>query len=232
MDGWRRRFRSDAIYMLRVFLLSSTYYWYYSALNPDPLNLPTLDPEDEFLLDEPIAPTPHPNGHANGAGSGATTPSVSTPQVAWLRRTEYISRASTQRAAEAYVYISRNTLSRYLTSLPTYRKIVADAPIDVSVPAQIRDIEATFPRTLDEIDLSTLRHPNKPNVTAVESFEIFPDAEIWANEYDLFRFSERPGDRPLDVRPSFFCLCKLVRDLTLLVNRPTIYGWIVPSCDP
>jgi len=34
---------------------------------------------------------------------------------------------------------------------------------------------------------------------AVESYPLLPDADIWANQYDLFRFSERPGDRPLDV---------------------------------
>jgi len=37
-------------------------------------------------------------------------------------------------------------------------------------------------------------------VTAVESYEIFPDADIWANAYDLFRFSERPGERNVEVR--------------------------------
>ena len=28
---------------------------------------------------------------------------------------------------------------------------------------------------------------------------MLPDAEIWANAYDLFRFSERPGERPVDM---------------------------------
>lgn len=78
--------------------------------------------------------------------------------------------------------------------------------IDVSRSAQIRDIEASFAASSDDkFDLSTLRHPNKPNITAVESFEIFPDAEIWANAYDLFRFSERPGERPVEVRVLVIC---------------------------
>lgn len=50
-----------------------------------------------------------------------------------------------------------------------------------------------------EFDLKSLRHPNKPNVIALESYEIFPDANIWANAYDLFRFSERPGERNVEV---------------------------------
>ncbi|KAL0945164.1 hypothetical protein HGRIS_004315 [Hohenbuehelia grisea] len=49
------------------------------------------------------------------------------------------------------------------------------------------------------ISRSSLKHPNKPGVTAVELYEIFSDADIWANACDLFRFSERPGDHPLDV---------------------------------
>ena len=74
------------------------------------------------------------------------------------------------------------------------------AAVDVSLAAQIRDIEASFAYAGgDDFDLSKLRHPSKPGVTVVDSFEVLPDAEIWANAYDLFRFSERPGDRPLDV---------------------------------
>ncbi|KAJ7905147.1 RNA polymerase II-associated protein [Mycena leptocephala] len=29
--------------------------------------------------------------------------------------------------------------------------------------------------------------------------DVLPDKDIWANQYDLFRFSERPGERTLDV---------------------------------
>jgi RNA polymerase II-associated factor 1 len=71
--------------------------------------------------------------------------------------------------------------------------------IDVSRAAQLRDIEASFAACNDNFDLGTLQHPNKPGVTAVESYEILPDADIWANQYDLFRFSERPGERAADV---------------------------------
>ena len=73
-----------------------------------------------------------------------------------------------------------------------------NAAVDVSRSAQIRDIEASFNAT-ESVDLSKLRHPNKPDVTAVDSYDIFPDADIWANAYDLFRFSERPGERPPEV---------------------------------
>lgn len=77
------------------------------------------------------------------------------------------------------------------------------AEIDVSRNAQLRDIEASFAACNENFSLSTLTHPNKPNVTAVESYEILPDVDIWPNQYDLFRFSERPGERAVDVSLSF-----------------------------
>jgi RNA polymerase II-associated factor 1 len=73
------------------------------------------------------------------------------------------------------------------------------APIDVSRTAQLRDIEASFAACNDNFCLSSIRHSNKPDVTAIESYEVFPDSDIWANAYDLFRFSERPGDKPIEV---------------------------------
>ena len=73
------------------------------------------------------------------------------------------------------------------------------ASIDVSRDAQLRDIEASFQACNENFSLESLKHPNKPNVTAVESYAVLPDVDIWANQYDLFRFSERPGERLLDI---------------------------------
>lgn len=79
------------------------------------------------------------------------------------------------------------------------RRRANNEPIDISTEAQIRDIEASFEYANDKFDLAKIKHPAKSHVTAVESYEILPDVEIWANAYDLFRFQERPGERPLDV---------------------------------
>jgi RNA polymerase II-associated factor 1 len=81
----------------------------------------------------------------------------------------------------------------------SYRRVVDDAPVDVSHAAQIADIEATFSDDFSPIDLSTLKHPTKRGVHAVDTYDILPDSEIWANAYDVFKFSERPGERALDV---------------------------------
>ncbi|KAF7308990.1 hypothetical protein MKEN_01099900 [Mycena kentingensis (nom. inval.)] len=143
-----------------------------AELNPDPDNLPELDAEDAALLEELAPSTSYGNGTSNGL------PSLPA-HVPWLRKTEYISREGVQRS------------SAQEPKTPAVH-------IDVSRDAQLRDIEASFAACNENFSLSELRHPNKPNVVAVESYEILPDEDIWSNQYDLFRFSERPGDRPLD----------------------------------
>ncbi|KAG1811506.1 RNA polymerase II-associated [Suillus subaureus] len=145
-----------------------------TTLNPDPDNLPSLDPKDRFLLSDPSASAaPYPNGPTI---SGTLSPLP--PHVPWLRKTEYLSREGVQRTSS---HESKQVLQ----------------PIDVSHEAQLCTIEAGF-AACTSLDLITLSHPNKAGVTAVESYEVLPDADIWANAYDLFRFSERPGERPAD----------------------------------
>ncbi|PFH51857.1 hypothetical protein AMATHDRAFT_2756 [Amanita thiersii Skay4041] len=153
-----------------------------SALNPDLSNLPRLDPKDAFLLAEPSATqTPYSNGQLGPTN----TPSTPLAHVPWLRKTEYISREGVQRSS----------------SVQEPKLHMAQA-IDVSRSAQLKDIEASFAACNENFDLSSLRHPTKPGITAVDSYEVLPDADIWANQYDLFRFSERPGERPVDAEDS------------------------------
>jgi len=112
------------------------------------------------------------------------------------------------------------------------RKNLAENVVDLSRSAQIRDIEASFDACATNFDLSSLKHPNKPNITPVESYEIFPNIDIWANTYDLFRFSERPGERPPDVRVYNFGPARLSTALTrLFLLRLTTPDWIVLLCD-
>lgn len=74
-------------------------------LNPDPNNLPKLDPKDQFLLSDPASSTPFlGNGHASGSMPSSSQPVM--PHVPWLRRTEYLSREGGARPTstqDAYV---------------------------------------------------------------------------------------------------------------------------------
>ncbi|KAK7056329.1 hypothetical protein VNI00_002882 [Paramarasmius palmivorus] len=148
-----------------------------SALNPNLNNLPKLDPADELLaFDAAGSSSTFTNGHHTGTSTPLPGPALGS--VPWLRKTEYTSDRTQRSAAEP--------------------KNVMLAPVDVSRSAQIRDIEASFDACNEKFSLSSLKHPTKPNVVAEESYEVFPDSDIWANQYDLFRFSERPGERPVD----------------------------------
>ncbi|RPD63949.1 Paf1-domain-containing protein, partial [Lentinus tigrinus ALCF2SS1-6] len=163
-----------------------------SEINPDPHNLPKLDPKDQFLLGDPATSSgPFPGA---GPSSGTSTPLSAVPHIAWLRKTEYSSRDGIARA-----------------SLASEVKQNINTTIDVSRDAQLRDIEASF-AAVESSELASLQHPTKPELTAVEVFDILPDADIWANTYDLFRFSERPGDHPQELDDP--CLdCAILRPM-------------------
>jgi len=70
------------------------------ALNPDPSNLPKLDPRDAFLLSD-ISSTA---GITTNAGnlSGSSVPMTHVP---WLRKTEYISREGVLRTSSQETYV-------------------------------------------------------------------------------------------------------------------------------
>ena len=80
----------------------------------------------------------------------------------------------------------------------TLDSLAREERVDVSRDAQLRSIAASFSYANDDFSLSRLQHPTKKNVTAVASYELQPDVSVWANAYDIFRFSERPGDYALD----------------------------------
>ncbi|KAI0047855.1 Paf1-domain-containing protein, partial [Auriscalpium vulgare] len=146
-----------------------------NALNPDPKNLLTLDPKDQALLVDPgSSSSSFSHGDFGRPASGASTPVPA--HVPWLRKTEYISRDG---------------------SIPTHKPqdpCVTNS-VDISRDAQLRSIDASFLAANGQFDLADLRHPTKPGLRAVASYEVLPDADVWANAYDLFRFSERPGER-------------------------------------
>ncbi|KIY44969.1 hypothetical protein FISHEDRAFT_24425, partial [Fistulina hepatica ATCC 64428] len=167
-----------------------------TGLNPNPHELPELHPADLALLEDPPSSVDLTNGFRNGFASGSFSPSKNvngTPApsaplsntVSWLRKTEYISRDSSgpRTAAQQEACASTSFLVK----------------IDFSNDALLRDVERSFAANNEEFDLDSLVHPEKPGVKAIDSYEVLPDADIWPNQYDIFRFAERPGGRPADV---------------------------------
>ncbi|KZP01773.1 hypothetical protein CALVIDRAFT_594456 [Calocera viscosa TUFC12733] len=143
------------------------------AMNPS--SEPPMDPRDAFLF-EHIVP------------SSSTTPGgpSSLPNVSWLRKTEYISKEAVNRVSSL--------------SLASESK-AASAPVDVSQERQLQMVQESFraaARPTQE-DLAALRHPNKPGVRALEALEILPDERTWPTKIDVYRFSERPGERDAEL---------------------------------
>ncbi|EJD43829.1 Paf1-domain-containing protein [Auricularia subglabra TFB-10046 SS5] len=159
-----------------------------SQLNPSEDQIPEPDPRDLFLLGDILSSLPedqangaHPNGGAATKSLPDTPGTPSAPAaVSWLRKTEYLSREPGRQRQFAWIQGNREN----------------DEVVDISREAQIRDIEATF----ELPDVATLTHPTKPGLTAVAVYDALPDAELWPNAYDLFKFAERPGDGTADAR--------------------------------
>ena len=105
---------------------------------------------------------------------------------------------------------SRRHVSHHLLS-PTppnkcfsHRSSLQNDAVDISREAQIASIENSFAAARCAEHLSALRHLTKPCLRAVAAYEVLPDADVCANAYDPFRFSERPGK----CRPEVcFCGC-------------------------
>src|SRR5579872_6364561 len=66
--------------------MNASYCFYLSALNPNPKNLPKLDPKDQFLLGDSAA---GPSLFVSNSTPGSSA-SHAVPTVTWLRKTEYI----------------------------------------------------------------------------------------------------------------------------------------------
>ncbi|KAI9143956.1 Paf1-domain-containing protein [Paraphysoderma sedebokerense] len=153
-----------------------------------------VDPKDEPLLAQPA------DRFTNGmAGSRAR------PLVPWLRRTEYIGSESTQYGRQ------REDRSAAADIQPHK---------DRTREGQIRDIEATFEHAAAK-NISTLKHPRKPHLKAVEMMPIFPELTLWPNDYCMIQFDGHPAES----------VPKRANSVNLS-QTPQLYGILKPVQDP
>ncbi|GJN90224.1 hypothetical protein Rhopal_003223-T1 [Rhodotorula paludigena] len=147
-----------------------------------------VDEDDKFLMEDAVS-RPAPGAAAAGTdtpGRANVTDVSKKVDVSWLRKTEYLS-------SEAGG--SRQALGQ-LNGTPK-REQAALNPLDRDGRAAA--ISATFDAA--HTPLSELRHPTKKHLTAVESFDLLPDADLWANEFDLVRFGEDPSSQGMNDLP-------------------------------
>ncbi|GAA6028574.1 hypothetical protein JCM8097_007289 [Rhodosporidiobolus ruineniae] len=153
--------------------------------NPTPAQ---IDDDDLFLLEDP---TPRdasgPSSATPGTPKRGNVTDVSKKvDVSWLRRTEYLSSEAGQlKPLQA------------LNGTPKRHQLDDYDPHDREARARV--ISSTFAAA--HTPLSELRHPTKPHVTAVEAYDVLPDSDLWANEYDLVRFNEDPAEKAVNELP-------------------------------
>jgi RNA polymerase II-associated factor 1 len=130
-----------------------------------------LDVHDQELLVDPVQKQVK---ALTGVGS-----------VPWLRRTEYIS-------TERQVY-GRNLKSGIESKmgLSVMKEEKLQKLLDMSVDDQIQHINQSFDSAKKAL-LSTVKHPKKPDLEALEIFPIFPDFEYWPNPYLMASYDSNP----------------------------------------
>lgn len=148
-----------------------------AAAAKDELDWGLVDEEDAFLLSDEVAQRP-----AQVIEGPVQAPAAQAADVTWLRRTEYLgAEQRRQRQSEK----------------------AKAAPLDTSHEAQIARIEQGFAAA--NAPLASLTHPGKPDVHAVDAYELLPDPETWATPMHIVRFTSdlgrpTPGVADRDVR--------------------------------
>jgi RNA polymerase II-associated factor 1 len=131
-----------------------------------------VDDEDAFLLSDLLGKLPS-SARVSSKGVGGVVQDADKGNVTWLRRTEYLGAEKKKRERELIAH-----------------RFQADK-IDTSREGQLERINSSF--AIAHKPLSSLRHPTKPGLTAVEEHQLLPDPETWATRYDVFRFGDAAG---------------------------------------
>ncbi|PSR94457.1 RNA polymerase II-associated [Coniella lustricola] len=162
----------------------------------DLVGMPGVFDGDESSIQAPSQPPPvHPHDRILLRPLATLgKPQVSGTSVSFLRRTEYISNANTNRASPLLRQPSRNNAPR-----PPKRK--SPEPEAGSPAAIKRKIEQGFDVALENLkDKSRIRHPSKLSVgrnkglRVVEAFQVLPDLEAFPDSgtYVTYKFAHAP----------------------------------------
>lgn len=137
---------------------------------PDPFA--ELEPADEKLLEEDVH-TPQDSIRSKQHAKS----------VSWLRKSEYISTEQTRFQPQIMEKVEAKVGYNV-------KKSFVEETLYMDREAQIRAIEKTFDETKTEIK----NHYSKPNVTAVETFQIFPDFVNWKYPCAQVIFDSDPAE--------------------------------------
>jgi RNA polymerase II-associated factor 1 len=63
---------------------------------------------------------------------------------------------------------------------------------NMTIDEQVEAIEKTFDHVNNAEKIQHVKHPNNPNLTVSQVFPLFPDFELWPNEYILAMYDTDP----------------------------------------
>lgn len=135
-----------------------------------------VDEEDAFLLSDLLNKLPNGTTNTNTKSSKRGAVAVKEADknsVTWLRRTEYLGAEKKKKEKDLIASRAQNEM------------------IDSSREAQLARIKESFAKANQP--LSSLRHPTKAGLKAVEEHQLLPDPDTWATRFDVFRFGDPPG---------------------------------------
>ncbi|KAF8498260.1 hypothetical protein F5888DRAFT_1803173 [Russula emetica] len=179
-------------------------------LDPDPRNPPALDLKDQALLLNPGSSAPDygwmtPRSRSSRPGTSTLPVSANV-----LRKTEYISPDSSAplpRPAAADMFVISSHDCDFFPLHILAERTSGTRQWTYRGEAQLASTENSFAAALSAEKLSSLWHLTKPRLRPVATYKVFPDAGECANVYDLFWFSERPGERGPEARFAFCDPC-------------------------
>jgi hypothetical protein len=131
-----------------------------------------IDDKDSFLLTEPT--------------SNQRQLSKNRPIVPWLRRTEYISSEVSKTTGNKNQGIETK-MGVSITKDKSLSKL-----LDRSIQGQISAIQHTFEYVNDYEKMQNLQHPIHKHLKVAEVFPVYPDWELWGNEYTHAVFDTNP----------------------------------------
>jgi len=132
------------------------------------------------------------------------------PTVPWLKKTQYISGFS----AEEFLSKKQDDKKKENES---------SHPEEMARADQIKVIEDTF-----ESIRQAPRHPTKPNLEAVSTFDIFPNFDVWPNQYNQVQFDGDPVPADIQDFPKEDAILKgfvLEKDKV----KVNVLGYLVPK---
>ncbi|ORY45306.1 hypothetical protein BCR33DRAFT_784696 [Rhizoclosmatium globosum] len=169
---------------LRLGLVWGNTAFYYELPRPSKT---ALDPRDAALLAPYQPPPPKSSSATNSNAAAAAKPH--RPIASWLRRTEYIS--NDNKLAKQSSQSNNLSQNQQQQQQQTPQKKSLQQQLPNSKEALVKAIEKTFVQAASA-NLTKLKHPTNPSLTATELLPLFPAFVHWPSDFYSVVFDADP----------------------------------------